>query len=70
MRRAKEKYTGRGGDFCGYNDRTSVRWRIALLSDEDRQWAEQLTSTIPIADIESYNLDGMPLGEHAADGGP
>lgn len=40
----------------------------ALLSNEDRQWAEQLTATIPIADIESYTLDGMPLGEHAKAG--
>ena len=27
--------TGRGGDFCGYNDRTSGRWRTALLPTED-----------------------------------
>jgi hypothetical protein len=27
--------TGRGGDFCGYNDRTSGRWRTTLLPTED-----------------------------------
>ena len=27
--------TGRGGDLCGYNDRTSGRWRTALLPTED-----------------------------------
>jgi hypothetical protein len=32
---AKEKSTSRGGDFCGYNDRTSGRWGTALLPAED-----------------------------------
>ena len=32
---AKWMLTGRGGDFCGYNDRTSGRWRAALLPTED-----------------------------------
>lgn len=39
-----------------------------LLTDEDRRWADQLASTIPIAEIETFTLDGMHLGEHAKSG--
>lgn len=69
---------GPSKDLCGHcfdpgrnaymDARIPVHAYSALLSDEDRQWAEQLTSTIPIADIESYTLDGMPLGDHAKAG--
>lgn len=69
---------GPSQDLCGhcfvpgrkaYEDAgVPVHAYSALLTDEDRQWAKQLASTIPIADIETFTLDGMHLGEHAKAG--
>ncbi len=55
----RKAYLDAGIPVCAYSE---------LLSNEDRQWVEQLASTIPIADIEPYMLEGMPLGEHAKAG--
>lgn len=69
---------GPSKDLCGhcyapgrqaYSDAgIPVHAYSTLLSDEDWRFAEQVSSTLPVAEIETYALDGMPLGEHAKAG--
>lgn len=69
---------GPSKDLCGhcyapgrkaYSDAgIPVHAYSTLLSGEDWRFADQVSSTLPVADIESYALDGMPLGEHAKSG--
>ncbi|RED37978.1 hypothetical protein BJ123_10557 [Rhodopseudomonas thermotolerans] len=39
-----------------------------LLTDEDRQRAQELSRTVPTAEIADFQFDGLPVGEHCSAG--
>ena len=45
-----------------------VRAYSDTLTTEDRDWAEYLSSTLPLAEIETYAPGGIKIGEHAKAG--
>ncbi len=69
---------GPGKDLCGhcfgpgcraYRDAgIPVHAYSEMLSEEDLQYAENISSRMAVEDIGSYTLDGMKIGEHAKAG--
>jgi hypothetical protein len=55
----REAYRNIGIPVHAYSD---------TLTDEDWRYADELSSDIPAADIESFVLDGLKIGEHAKAG--
>ena len=55
----RRAYEGIGIPIHAYSD---------TLSDEDRRFAEKISSELPLKEIESFELDGLKVGEHAKAG--